>query len=77
MIEYRIDGFRFDLASILGRSEDGTPLSKPPLLERLAFDPILGKVKLIAGSMGCGRTVSGRKFSILEPLVRVERKVQG
>lgn len=46
--DYRIDGFRFDLASILGRSEDGSPLSKPPLLERLAFDPILGRVKLIA-----------------------------
>ncbi len=54
VIEYRIDGFRFDLASILGRSEDGTPLSKPPLLERLAFDPILGKVKLIAEAWDAG-----------------------
>ncbi|HJC50859.1 MAG TPA: glycogen debranching protein GlgX [Candidatus Anaerostipes avistercoris] len=54
VIEYRIDGFRFDLASILGRSEDGTPLSKPPLLERLAFDPILGQVKLIAEAWDAG-----------------------
>ncbi len=45
---YRINGFRFDLASILGRNEDGTPMNKPPLLQSLAFDPILGDVKLIA-----------------------------
>ena len=45
---YRINGFRFDLASILGRNEDGTPMSNPPLLQALAFDPILGDVKLIA-----------------------------
>lgn len=48
VIEYRIDGFRFDLASILGRDEDGMPMSKPPLLQSLAFDPILSDVKLIA-----------------------------
>lgn len=48
VIAYRIDGFRFDLASILGRAEDGSPMSQPPLLESLAFDPILGNVKLIA-----------------------------
>lgn len=45
---YRVDGFRFDLASILSRNEDGTPMSDPPLLQSLAFDPILGDVKLIA-----------------------------
>ena len=48
VVEYRVDGFRFDLASILGRDEDGAPLSRPPLLESLAFDPILGQAKLIA-----------------------------
>ncbi len=52
--EYRIDGFRFDLASILGRNEDGTPLSRPPLLENLAFDPILANVKLIAEAWDAG-----------------------
>ena len=51
---YRIDGFRFDLASILGRNEDGSPMSKPPLLERLAYDPILGSVKLIAEAWDAG-----------------------
>ena len=38
--DYRVDGFRFDLASILGRNEDGSPMSQPPLLQSLAFDPI-------------------------------------
>ena len=54
VIEYRVDGFRFDLASILGRNEDGSPMEKPPLLESLAFDPILGKVKLIAEAWDAG-----------------------
>ncbi len=51
---YHINGFRFDLASILGRSEDGTPMSRPPLLQSLAFDPILGDVKLIAEAWDAG-----------------------
>ncbi len=54
VIAYRIDGFRFDLASILGRDENGAPMSQPPLLESLAFDPILGKVKLIAEAWDAG-----------------------
>lgn len=53
-VEYRVDGFRFDLASILGRDVDGGPLSEPPLLESLAFDPILGRVKLIAEAWDAG-----------------------
>lgn len=47
-IEYRVDGFRFDLASILGRDQNGAPMANPPILESLAFDPVLGKMKLIA-----------------------------
>lgn len=54
VIEYRVDGFRFDLASILGRNDDGTPLSQPPLLRILAFDSILGNVKLIAEAWDAG-----------------------
>jgi isoamylase len=46
--EYHIDGFRFDLASILVRDKSGTPLSNPPLIETLSYDPILAKCKLIA-----------------------------
>ncbi|MDO4175441.1 MAG: glycogen debranching enzyme, partial [Eubacteriales bacterium] len=54
VIEYRIDGFRFDLASILGRNEDGTPMHNPPLLESLAVDPFLSNVKLIAEAWDAG-----------------------
>jgi glycogen operon protein len=46
--EYHIDGFRFDLAAILGRSPDGSVLPNPPVLETLAHDPILRECKLIA-----------------------------
>lgn len=53
-ISYRVDGFRFDLASILGRNEDGSPMNKPPLLQSLAFDPILGSMKLIAEAWDAG-----------------------
>jgi glycogen operon protein len=52
--DYHIDGFRFDLASILGRAQDGSPLSNPPLLESLAYDPILAKCKLIAEAWDAG-----------------------
>ena len=54
VIEYRVDGFRFDLASILGRSEDGTPMENPPLLKTIAYDPILSSVKLIAEAWDAG-----------------------
>ncbi|MBF0465525.1 MAG: glycogen debranching protein GlgX [Nitrospirae bacterium] len=46
--EMHVDGFRFDLASILGRGRDGSVLTDPPLLERIAADPILANTKLIA-----------------------------
>jgi len=52
--EYHIDGFRFDLASILGRDPWGAPLTNPPLLETLAFDPILAKCQLIAEAWDAG-----------------------
>lgn len=52
--EYHIDGFRFDLAAILGRDQNGAPLANPPLLESLAYDPILGKCKLIAEAWDAG-----------------------
>jgi glycogen operon protein len=52
--EYHIDGFRFDLASIMGRDPTGHPLANPPLLEALAYDPILGRRKLIAEAWDAG-----------------------
>jgi isoamylase len=48
VMEMHVDGFRFDLASVLGRDERGNLLSNAPLLERIAEDPILRDVKLIA-----------------------------
>ncbi|MCC8126640.1 MAG: glycogen debranching enzyme [Clostridiales bacterium] len=53
-INYRVDGFRFDLASILGRNEDGTPMDNPPLLRVLAEDPFLSNTKLIAEAWDAG-----------------------
>lgn len=52
--EYHVDGFRFDLASILSRDENGVPMASPPLLETLAYDAILSKTKLIAEAWDAG-----------------------
>ena len=52
--DYHVDGFRFDLASILGRNEDGSPMSNAPLLQNLAYDQILADVKLIAEAWDAG-----------------------
>ena len=52
--DYHIDGFRFDLASILSRDSSGAPMTSPPLLEALAHDAVLGKTKLIAEAWDCG-----------------------
>ncbi len=52
--EYHIDGFRFDLASILSRDDQGRPIDNPPLLESLAYDPILSKCKLVAEAWDAG-----------------------
>ncbi len=48
VVEMHVDGFRFDLASILGRGGTGQLLANAPLLERIAEDPILRDVKIIA-----------------------------
>ncbi|HLK80757.1 MAG TPA: glycogen debranching protein GlgX [Xanthobacteraceae bacterium] len=53
-IEMHVDGFRFDLAAILGRDESGNLVSNAPLLERIAEDPILRDVKLIAEAWDAG-----------------------
>jgi len=54
VVEYRVDGFRFDLASILGRDQTGAPMANPPILEALAFDSVLAKTKLIAEAWDAG-----------------------
>ena len=48
VVEMHVDGFRFDLASVLGRDGTGKLMANPPLLARIAEDPILRDIKLIA-----------------------------
>lgn len=48
VMEMHVDGFRFDLASVLGRDQRGNLLENPPIVERIAEDPILRDTKIIA-----------------------------
>jgi glycogen operon protein len=48
VIEMHVDGFRFDLASVLGRDSDGRVLENPPMVEQIAEDPVLAHTKIIA-----------------------------
>ncbi|XP_057973626.1 isoamylase 3, chloroplastic isoform X2 [Malania oleifera] len=51
--EYHVDGFRFDLASVLCRGADGSPLNSPPLIRAIAKDAILSRCKIIAEPWDC------------------------
>ena len=46
--QMHVDGFRFDLASVLSRDESGRPLQRPPVLWDIQSDPVLAGTKLIA-----------------------------
>jgi glycogen operon protein len=61
--DMQVDGFRFDLASILGRDEHGGLLRNPPLLERIAEDPVLRDAKLIAEAWDAGGAYQVGSFS--------------
>jgi isoamylase len=63
VIEMHVDGFRFDLASVLGRDAHGNLLPNPPLLERIAEDPILREVKIIAEAWDAGGAYQVGSFS--------------
>lgn len=52
--EMHVDGFRFDLASILGRDQNGEIMENPPLLEAIAEDPVLRDIKIIAEAWDAG-----------------------
>ena len=52
--QFHISGFRFDLASIMSRDENGMPMADPPLLRRIANDPYLSRTKLIAEAWDAG-----------------------
>ena len=45
MEEYHVDGFRFDLASVMCRDELGRPLASPPIVREIAKDPLLSQVR--------------------------------
>jgi glycogen operon protein len=62
-VEMHIDGFRFDEASVLGRDSTGKLLAKSPLLERIAEDPILQDVKIIAEAWDAGGAYEVGSFS--------------
>ena len=63
VMHMHVDGFRFDLASVLGRDEDGNILRNAPLLELIAEDPILRDVKLIAEAWDAGGAYQVGSFS--------------
>jgi isoamylase len=63
MIEMHVDGFRFDLASVLGRDGNGNLLANAPLLESIAEDPILRDVKIIAEAWDAGGAYEVGSFS--------------
>jgi glycogen operon protein len=63
VMHMHVDGFRFDLASILGRDEHGNVLRNAPLLEDIAEDPILRDVKLIAEAWDAGGAYQVGSFS--------------
>ncbi len=54
VMEMHVDGFRFDLASVLGRDARGRMLANPPLIEAIAEDPLLRGTKLIAEAWDAG-----------------------
>ncbi|XP_061371721.1 isoamylase 3, chloroplastic [Gastrolobium bilobum] len=52
--EYHVDGFRFDLASVLCRGIDGSPLNAPPVIRAITKDAVLSRCKIIAEPWDCG-----------------------
>jgi glycogen operon protein len=63
VMHMHVDGFRFDLASVLGRDEQGNILRDAPLLEDVAEDPILRDVKIIAEAWDAGGAYQVGSFS--------------
>jgi glycogen operon protein len=54
VVEMHVDGFRFDLGSILGRNERGELMENPPMLVQIAEDPVLRNTKIIAEAWDAG-----------------------
>lgn len=65
ILEYRIDGFRFDLASVMTRSQQGTPMAEPSLIEAIIKDPLISKTILISEPWDAsGLYQTGRLFRL-------------
>ncbi len=62
VIDMHVDGFRFDLGSILGRDGTGKLLKNPPVIERLAEDPVIRNTKLIAEAWDAAGTYQVGSF---------------
>jgi len=83
--EMHVDGFRFDLVSILSRDEDGSVLQNPPVIDEISHDPVLSKTKLIAeawdaaGLYQVGSFSGGERWAIWNDKIRdtVRRYVRG
>ena len=67
---YHIDGFRFDLASILSRDRNGIIIENPPLIESITEDQTLADTKLIAEAWDAAGAYACLKF----PLLHLRRK---
>jgi isoamylase/glycogen operon protein len=65
--EMHVDGFRFDLASILTRAENGAPLGNAPVVEAISQDPILSNTKLIAEAWDAGGLYQVGGFTVGSP----------
>ncbi|MGA9062213.1 MAG: glycogen debranching protein GlgX [Terracidiphilus sp.] len=63
VMHMHVDGFRFDLASVLGRDEHGNILHNAPLLESIAEDPVLRDIKIIAEAWDAGGAYQVGNFS--------------
>jgi pullulanase/glycogen debranching enzyme len=74
VVDMHVDGFRFDLGSILGRDQIGRLMENPPTLERIAEDPILSATKIIAEAWDAGGAYQVGWFP-RRPLGGMERQV--
>lgn len=63
VLEYHVDGFRFDLAAIFNRGQDGAPVECPPILDFISKDPVLSSTKLIAEPWDAGGLYSLGQFA--------------
>ncbi len=73
--EMHVDGLRFDLASVMGRDQQGNVLVEPPVVEMIAEDGLLAQHQADRRAMGRRRAVPGRAVPVRPALVGVERPV--